>query len=270
MAADKYNGGRGGKDYPFSASQGKVYDWCQLQYWFEYVSGYEPADVETRHMDLGNAVHEAIERTLENYTIDDFYNEARPAFYERAQHHDVPNDMMAKGEKCLKGANRVLTKLGKEVTHVEKEIEFTLGGPDKPFSKKIRSKLDIIADENEIWDWKTGRYGDDGDEWVQATIYKAAFTNEFGYEPTNIRFIYLSERDDNGGVVWEAYDPTSEDLEKAANMIHSILQSFEEQEFKANPDKPCRWCNYQLHCPYVDVSFADTSWEEFTEGFVGW
>ena len=266
--------------YPLSASQIKTHEWCALQYWFQYLSEYETYTEENEYLKLGNLVHDTIESALPN----DFSNVSLDMLERRFEavmqdqvnrmgldrSDDDDAEIIEKAQKQLNVAARYIRKRchkrdqhaddGEDdspvqITDVEKWIEFAPNRPD--LSYPMRAKIDIVSQaDGEIWDWKTGSIRDN---WIQATLYYAAFTAEYGFEPNKVIFVHLGERE----VVIE--EPQREDWEKLVAKANEVIEAKENDYFPATgaKDDKCYHCDWEPHCPETDVGVSQFAWEDY-------
>lgn len=232
-----------------SASRVKTFDDCEKQYWFGYHSGLEPTKPDNKYAKYGSAVHEAIEIALIQ-GLDNLRDHATEQFYRIADKHGLDDDMVDKGSKHIRLAAKFITSQDKDITQVEAEIPFTISAIDQ----HMAAKLDVVA-EDEIWDWKTGKHRDR--DWLQATVYKAAFVAEYGFEPSRVRFIYLQHGDiDN-------HDPGREEFEKLVEYLKRIRAADEAGQYPARPGEQCYWCDYEYYCPAADVGMGGVDAEAY-------
>lgn len=244
-----------------SASRVKKYNSCPRSYWHRYVQGDEERG-DTRYLDLGLRVHEAIEETLvsdqcPDFTNDSFLSTAILNKYEQLDQHDVPDDLYETGEKCCRVAAKHICKQQPEIRAIEDRVEFDIA--EEGLSVKATGYMDI-ATENEVWDWKTGRIDEDrtpAEERIQGSMYMAGFYVNYGVKPDAVRFIYLKEGKKR------KIDPTDENWEFMVKRAKNLITAKQESVFPANPGDRCYHCNFELACSESAAGMGSVSWEDY-------
>lgn len=237
-----------------SASGIKKFADCPKQWWFRYLSDHEAEEGETKYMDLGSAVHDAIEECLKTGQTDP--DEEAHLFYHYADYHGVPDDMLQTGEDCFRRALEYVQKRDPEIIGVEDEIRFTIDRPD--VQSDVLAYIDV-ATSDEIWDWKTGSIRDDTPqkEQIQAAVYVAAYRVEYGHFPEMVRFVYLKEEK------VRSIEPSQDIANTMLANARAIVQARKRNEFPAKPGDKCHWCGYQMHCPESGVGVGDFDWNKY-------
>ena len=227
-------------EFSWSKSREGTFNECKRRFWFQYYGswgGWEPeADarsrdvyvlkqLRTRHIWIGNIVHEAIERSLKNMrasekplalnvdeivdlTIQRMRSEWRSsrsgmyrlkpkscALFEHEYKVDVPREEWKKAaetvERCLRNfyASDIYARLGEipraDWLEIEDLSSFDIEG------LKVVVVLDFsyrLGDEIVILDWKTGAYAE-GDNKLQLSCYALYAGRRWGAPPERVRAI---------------------------------------------------------------------------------
>lgn len=241
-----------------SASGIKKFNDCPKSWWFRYISDYESVDGETKYLDLGNAVHDAIEALLATEELSELEEmDIRIRYEERADHYGVPPDLRSTGLDCTFRAIDYAVSRESEILGVEDEVIFDIDRPD--ISSEVRAKMDVATD-TEIWDWKTGSIRDDTPlkEKIQGAVYMAAYRVEYGHAPEKIRFVYLKEEQ------VRSLDPSDEIWSTMLTHARSLAAAKEEETYPAQPGDGCHWCDYQMYCAEGGGVGTNFDWNQWT------
>lgn len=238
-----------------SASGIKKHRRCPKQWWFRYVSDVEPVEGETKYLDLGNAVHEAIEAGLRQGRTDLAF--VRTHYEHFATQYGVPDDLWDTGLSCIEVAVDFINDEDPEILDVEAEAEFQIDRPD--LQETVVGKMDVATD-TEIWDWKTGSIRDETpiEEKIQGATYMAAYRVKYGKPPEKIRFLYLKEEQKR------SLDPTDEVWDTMLAHALKLARSKASGQFEATPGDVCDWCDYRRVCAEGGGIGANFDWEKWT------
>lgn len=251
-------------EYPVSASAVKMFKRCEEQFRLKYREKRNPGELDSKHLNLGSAVHESIERVLLNNDIaelSDRPNQIREKMISEygAINPNLSDEYYEAGIGCLNVASRYIAKQSPDgIDAVEHEFEFALVEPDSAFGGKI----DIVQD-GEIWDWKTGTNIYEEDELIQGMIYAMGYLHDYGEIPDKIKFIYLREDGDNDPVQ-RAFDPTDSKFEDMMEYVEAVVQAKKNDEFEPQPDSSkCYHCEYEGFCDASAVGTGGVRYEIF-------
>jgi len=238
-----------------SSSGIKKFRKCPRQWWYHYVSNYEEVMGETKYLDLGNAVHEAIEKWLKPDSPDGL--DTLLAHYQRLQlYHGVPEDMVEVGEQCCRKAFDFVADQDPTILGIEEKARFNINRPD--VQTEVFGKMDVATD-TEIWDWKTGSIRDDTpvEEKIQGATYMAAYNVLYGKPPEKIRFIYLKEE------AVRSLDPSDEVWNVMLTHARKLTVAKQNDRFPAKPGNKCYWCGYEKYCDAAAGTGGDFDWEDW-------
>lgn len=245
-------------DY-LSASGIKKFQECPRAFWFKYLSDVEPVEEgEVKHFEAGNAVHESIEEVVqEQPDLLDDQDVLLELLREKERSLDFNyGDKSSQVQDCLENAAKYISKLVREVEHVEDRWEMTKDGID------YVGYADLVADiedeerllENTIVDWKTGEENDLWKEKVQGGVYLEMFHNEHGYYPDAIDFVYLKDgtrsvhrRISDGEVRWNEHE--NKYWTQIEEYINDIRLSDQKDDWPAEGEgSTCYFCDHKFAC----------------------
>lgn len=242
-----------------SASGIKKHADCPKSWWFRYESDVEPIEGDTTHLDLGNAVHDALEDALKGWMLNDRNLEsyAKMRYESRADHHGVEDaDIWKTGRDCIETAVEYVLDRDPDIIGIEDDVEFDVNRPD--LNETFKGKMDV-ATQSEIWDWKTGSIRDDTrkKERIQGAVYMAAYRAEYGKPPEKVRFVYLKEEK------VRSFEPSDEVWHEMLGAARSLAASKRADEWPAKPGDQCYWCPYEQSCAEaggIGVGFDWDAW----------
>lgn len=243
--------------YPISASAIKSFYSCPKQYQFRYKTDKPSTKASQGFLELGSAVHEAIEYALKQDTPLQ-KNQLKGAFHQAYYkvNGKVPDDMDDDAKQYLNVAARFLSSKSPNIQGIEKKFKFGLARQD--IDSRFRGIMDITT-ENEIWDWKTGRVRDETpiEEKIQGAVYMRGFYELYDTYPESISFIYLKEEKqrtiESSDEVWDEMISHASDLVEAQNV----------GEYEATPGGQCFFCGYEQFCPQSPTGAGDVDWVNF-------
>ena len=135
-----------------SASQLKKHAECPKRWWFRYVSDEDREDEDTRYLDLGSAVHDALEATLRAQPYDGVEEATKKAKSEYSHFsavHGVPTDMIDDGLEYVNAAVDYTHEQNPEILDVEERVTYRV---DKPgIDEEFLGYMDV-ATTDAIWD----------------------------------------------------------------------------------------------------------------------
>lgn len=250
-----------------SASQVKKHRKCPRSYWFHYVCGVDPTKQGSKYLDLGSSIHDALEDYLkETDDISDMSHNERhikSKFRKEAAMRDLADDMWSDGFTCCESAAMYLAKRADDVdiADIEGRIEYEMGRPD--IQTPVTAILDVTLEQNEVWDWKTGRIRDDtiAEERIQGCIYALAYHAEYGEYPDCIKFIYLKEEE------VRTLKAGRDHMDFMLTEARKLQSSRRTGEFEAKPGDQCYWCAYEFYCEASPVGVGSMDWEAFNGRF---
>lgn len=250
--------------YPLSASGVKKFKRCPKSFELRYIENRDSTKLAGPHADLGTAVHEAIERVLEQNSIGKLsetpnqLKELMVGEY-RAIDPDVPDDMYDTGLSCLEVAARYTAMQGLEhFKGIEENFTFALGRGDIDHS--FRGTMDV-ASPSEVWDWKTGSNVYEEDEVIQGMIYAMGYLQEFDEPPEKIRFIYLQKE------IERVIEPTDENWEQMLDVVRNVVEAKAEGRYPPDTSgSNCYFCGREGWCSASEggspVGAGDLSWSQ--------
>lgn len=251
-------------EYPISPSATKRLKRCPEQFRLRYLTDKDQTKPAGKYADVGSAVHEAIENTIQNEDLGSLINRPNQLRQQITDEYRnrVPDqydeDTIDSGVVACQTASRYLST--QEVTNfrgIEAEFEFALSRPD--IDSAFKGIMDV-ATQNEIWDWKTGKTVKEEDEKIQGMLYAMGYYQEFGIVPNRVRFVYLHEEMQRERV----FEPTDDSWQKALSHVRNVVQAKENEEFPAKPDSStCYWCSLEGHCSASPVGAGDIRYEVF-------
>lgn len=240
-----------------SASGIKRHAECPKSWWFRYVSDQEPVEAETKYLDLGNAVHEAIEGYLRGVYGDGPEYDPLSRYKTFGMRYGVPDDLWEDGIECVERAVEFVEDEQPDILGIEAEEEFVVDRPD--LHERFTAKIDV-ATEGEIWDWKTGQIRDNTaiQEKIQGAVYMAAYRSKYGHAPEAIRFLYLKEEEKR------TIRPTDDVWQYMVGHARRLAMHKDEGEFEAKPGDFCHWCGYEQFCTEAGGVGTEFDWERWT------
>ena len=246
-------------EYPLSASAVKTFKNCPRQFELQYTENRPRISPSSDYGDLGSAVHEAIERVLQEQNgvnVLDAQNQLESLMFGeyRSIEPDIPDSMFEDGLQYLEVAARYIA--GRDVDTIRGEEQTFEVGMEDPVDVSFRGIMDV-ATEREVWDWKTGKIREEA-EMIQGMIYALGYYHVFGEVPDRIRFVYLKEEKER------KFKPTDENYQKMMKYVHNVIDAKESGEFIAKPDESkCYWCSMEGWCDASRVGAGGIDYEVF-------
>lgn len=205
-----------------SANQLNMFRECPRR-WYYYASGYERGVTDVRYAEVGRAVHEAIEGTINGTAVKhrDLTEKFDGWMLERYRHSleaylDLPLDMAdAEAEVALEAQVRL-----------------------DDISVQLIGKIDAIKG-SVAYDWKTGRPNES--ERIQAAVYQYLMRRN-GIDDPEVRFVHLNEGRPSISTAPDYPDDYVEAL------VARMLEHMRVKHFPAYPGKACRFCPYTVQC----------------------
>lgn len=249
--------------FRLSASSVKTHANCPYRFHLSKIRDLPGTKADKGFLDLGSAVHESIENTLEQ---DRWAEGPRPQNQLRQElisefrqwDPDVDEDLWDRGMNCLEVAARYLSEAqgGVDVRSLEERFEFSLGRPD--ISAKFSGYIDVITENGEVWDWKTGSVREEG-EIIQGAVYMRGYQELYGEPPDKIRFIYLKEEKER------ALEPNDENWQEMIDHARQCVQDIKRDEFEAKPGDFCYWCDQEGFCEYSPVGAGNVDFMNYRQ-----
>lgn len=239
-------------DKAISASGLKSLRKCQKQYYFKYLTDIEGTKLSEGYLELGTAVHDAIEAVLHERGALDLSDtdSLLESLLTRYNTDDVPSGMEDKGEDCLEKAAKYLADNDFQFRDIEEFHYFDLNDDNEGVAK-----MDVCTD-SEIIDWKTGNVYVH-DEKIQAGVYALAYEDMYGHPPDNVVFVYLKE----GNV--RKLDPQEQDWSEMWNLVGELRRAHALEEWPADPPEPCHFCSFEGYCDKSPVGAGAIQWEQY-------
>lgn len=242
-------------DKAISASGLKSIKKCKLQYYFNYRTELEGTKLSEGYLELGTAVHDAIESVLrERESLDlsdtERLSEILLTRYSPVE-EGVPESMQSKGEDCLeKAAKFISDRADMGIRDIEEFHYFDLDDTDEAVAV-----MDVATD-SEIIDWKTGKVRAN-DEKIQGGVYALAYEEKYGHPPDNVVFVYLKE-----GKV-RNLDPAEQDWSDMWNYVGELRRADTLDQWPADPPNPCHFCSFEGHCSESPVGYGNIEWSQY-------
>lgn len=209
---------------PIKLSANKLNMWlgCPLKLHM-YLERYPTGPVDTKYIDLGNAVHHFIEGRMGNETKDawDYFKE-----------EGVLDEFKEDFADCIKTAEPYLALAGKAIP--EKTIHKIF---DTPKGRRIdlEARIDLICDDT-IYDWKTSKDIDKPEYRLQGQVYH--FATDFIYP--NVKFVKMRD-----GKILEIPAPPKDYIPKLCDTYCDCLES---GDFRRKQTRLCEYCDYKAYC----------------------
>lgn len=269
-------------DYDLSASRLKTHASCGEKYRQKYILGREPTKAKAGFGEMGGWVHKVIENVLGDKSVDTRQGHVR-IDGERASKHElrsalkqefyrledgevvetvhVTDDQRETAVDCLQTAARYLSKGGFSIRALEDPVHFSIDNPS--IDRTAYGKMDVVTEEGEVWDWKTGRVHPSftpRDELIQGCVYMAGYHKEYGELPSAIRFVYLhpqarekTESDADGPCEREV-EPSEENWQEMLRYARKLVQDEETGRFEADPESgKCYFCGWEQYCAASEI-----------------
>lgn len=243
-----------------SASQLKEFKKCQLQWYLDYVMKYDETNITGPYLDIGSAVHIAIEDALQGRdTIDDvpeIEDQMDTHFFREVNERGLSDSDIGDAHDMVNTAKKFMRKHeGMEIDGLEEYVKYGIDTDD--LNHKMVAKMDLVLD-NSIWDWKTGKVRPE-DETVQGITYYVAYASRYGEFPDSVNFVYLK----NGKVRKRTFEK-SEWEENVLGIMKRMKMAFEQKRFPADLENGmCHWCGHRYHCPEHPTGFGDMEYTDW-------
>jgi len=233
--------------FRLSASAIKDHKRCPYQFYLSRVVGLPEVSEDRGHLELGTAVHESIETVLgdDNWrTPPRRQNQLRQSLISeyRRRNPDLGEDKWEKGLECLETCSKYIPAYQEDMTvrELEAEFEFTLARPD--VSAEFKGYIDLITEDGQILDWKTGSIREE-DEIIQGAVYMKGYESLYGEPPEKVRFVYLDEGTERG------LEPSDENWDEMIKHAKRCIQDVRREQFDPEPtEKKCYWCGHSGFC----------------------
>lgn len=225
---------------------------CEMKYFLHYRMGIhelEEEDVLLSHSELGTYVHDALEELYSRYNdiamISDPINWSEIKHLEGLQeHHPLEFTTITTYITRILAADRQLAKQGLEILETEKWHYLNLNVPEHGVVQ-IGGKLDRvdrIGGQIRIVDYKTGSLKKDNE--LQINIYRLAYRQEKGIEPSAVLYLCKNKPDE---LVYEVQMADEQAFtSELVETVHAML-SLETPQL-AEKEDACRYCPYQILC----------------------
>jgi len=248
-------------EYDLSASRLKSHAKCPMQYEIKYIKNLPPTKAKKGYGEMGGWVHQTIENVLED-NRDEFdehvlHSMFQQEFYRLGDNHEVDKSIIDENQmdvatNSLQVAARYIASQNQYIEAIEQPINFHIDNPS--IDRTAYGKIDIVTQDGEIWDWKTGTINENytpRDELIQGCIYMGGYYNEFGELPKKIKFVYLKEEK-----VREV-EPDQDNWQEMLKFARKLVEDEATGEFEAIPESgKCYFCDYEYYCPASDVGIG--------------
>ncbi len=225
---------------------------CEMKYFLHYRMGIhelEEEDVLLSHSELGIYVHDALEELYSRYNdiamISDPINWSEIKHLEGLQeNHPLEFTTITTYISRIVAADRKLAKQGLEILETERWHYLNLNIPEHGVVQ-IGGKLDRvdrIGGQIRIVDYKTGSLKKDNE--LQINIYRLAYHQEKGIEPTAVLYLCKNKPDELVHEVQMGDEQAF--ISTLSETIHAML-SLEKPQL-AEKEDACRYCPYQILC----------------------
>jgi len=246
--------------FRLSASSVKSHKRCPYAFYLSKVQRLPGAKTSAGHLELGSAVHESIE---EVFGQDRWREAPRPQNQLRQEliseyrqwNPDVDDEMWEKGLDCLETCAKYMNAYQDDavVKDIEPEFNFTLGRAD--ISAKFKGFIDLITEDGQIIDWKTGSVREEG-EVIQGAVYMRGYQELYGEAPEEIKFVYLDEGKER------KLSPSDENWDEMIKHAKRCVQDIRREQFDPEPDETkCYWCDYEGFCDASAVGFGGMNYD---------
>ena len=225
---------------------------CEMKYFLHYRMGIhelEEEDVLLSHSELGTYVHDALEELYSRYknisSIPDPVNWSEIKHLEGLQeNHPLEFTTITTYISRILAADRQLAKQGLEILETEQWHYLNLNIPEHGVVQ-IGGKLDRVdrvGGQIRIVDYKTGSLKKDNE--LQINIYRLAYHQEKGIEPTAVLYLCKNKPDE---LVYEVQMADEQAFtSELVETVHAML-SLETPQL-AEKEDACRYCPYQILC----------------------
>lgn len=248
--------------FRLSASSVKKHKRCPYAFYLAKVERLPGTKPSGGHLELGSAVHESIEEVLGR---DRWSSPPRPQNQFRQElisefrqwNPDIDDDMWDKGMDCLETCAKYWPAYQEdtEVRDLEAEFEFTLGRAD--ISAKFKGFIDVITEDGQILDWKTGSVREES-EVIQGSVYMKGYQELYGEPPESIKFVYLDEGKER------KLEPSDENWDEMIRHAKKCIQDVRREEYDPQPDgSKCYWCDHEMYCGASPVGAGNVDWSRF-------
>ena len=228
-----------------SASKISLYAECPLKYKFKYIDKIEKPQ-ETIHLDLGIAVHAALELfNKELCPVEDVLQEFHNSF-ECQKDHYLHYKLYWMG---INGLIKYLENVDYTPLETEKRFETTIEGIEVvgiiDAVLKRKGKIHVV-------DYKTSKNAYTRfqlDTSFQLALYFYA-AKEMGINPEYIAYwIFLKDYDTlNGDIKLQRKKITTTQIERMKSILRITKQGIENQIFVPYVHDNCKWCEYKQEC----------------------
>lgn len=252
----------------YSFSRITLFSECRYAWYLKYIQNIQ--EPITQPLELGKAVHEAIELLLTGKckSVDE-------ACSVSIQKSKLPLEFTE--VKILVNRDEVIKLIGKvNPEHVESHFQLRLD-PEDEFSPEIQGYRDYIkipGPVTQIWDWKTNRISYEPEHTNQLALYAWAESEISGVEEVIGKLIFLRKRSEQREKM-ALYD--KKDMEEARKWALDIAQEIEgctlalavgenpDDLFPASPGTRCRYCGYAAQCVAKAEELAQYLYSESNE-----
>lgn len=260
-------------DYTLSASRIKKHADCPEKYRQRYILGNEPTKAKKGYGEAGGWFHQTVENVLGEhdgeFSKHALTSQFKQEFFRLGDTDVIDTDVIEEDLKetmidGLQTAARYLTKEEPDIHGLEVPVNFTIDNPT--IDRTAYGKIDVVTEDGEIWDWKTGRVHPDStprDELIQGCVYMAGYRNEYGELPKAIKFVYVhpNARDrtdsDDDGPCERQVDPTEDSWQEMLSYARSLVEDEESDAFEPDPEPTkCYFCDWEMYCPASEVGIG--------------
>lgn len=223
-----------------SASKLKVFSSCNRKFYYEYVEKQETKKHPAAC--LGSAVHRTIERVYKENV------DPAETFSTEFAHELVVLDTDVDTAKLEKAGLKMVTQYEytKRVPN-DMEVGFLLPFPNQAHPLcQIRGYIDQVYEDFGFVDLKTNTYKPllgvlDHDP--QFIIYNWAFSEIYGYAPTNTVWNHLRTKEDLYANV-----SGTDKLDEVTRLVERILDNQLTGVWDRSVGQTCSWCSFRREC----------------------
>ena len=251
----------------FSYSQLSTMLSCPYKYYLQYVErrGW---DIIPSAVSFGGAVHRTIQIIHNDLKLSrlsgngEYLDEFREMFSEDAEDNNVVFKDSDEFDTLMERGEALITQYTEEFSDLrpsEVEMEFRLplvnSYTGDLHSKDIVGKIDLIAEGDRIFEYKTGSSSmpkSAVDENLQLILYGWAFKMMFGRKPEKLVLVNLVKTKVPKIQVLDT-DINPEKERKLLHLMFKVNEAIEKESFYPNPRGGfgCSNCSYALSCEYA-------------------